>query len=104
MNLRIIIQTAMCAALVLANGEQLSSATTLTSDLKVSLIIADHCAISTETSTPSVRCDGSNVYRVYENAPSAVVPVSENEIKPYPSKSIAPLASATPHDKIQIAF
>lgn len=104
MILRVLIQTAVCAALVMANGEQLSSATTLISDLKVSLIIADHCAISTETGTPSVRCDGSNVYRVYENAPSAVVPVSENEIKPYASKSITPLASAAPHQKIQIAF
>ena len=107
MTLRVFIQTLMCAALVLANGEQLSSATTLSSDLKVSLIIADHCSISTDASLPAVLCDGSGVYRVYEGAPFAAVPVSEDEPAAQSTESGGSASSSfstPPRQKIEIAF
>lgn len=105
MNLRVVFNSFLFAALVLVNGEQLSSATTLTSDMKVSLVIADHCSISTEGSAPAVECDGTSVYRVYDQAPFAAVPVSEED--PHsgtPSQVSASNATPHPRPKIEIAF
>lgn len=104
MKLPAAIHSLLFAALVLVNGEQLSSATTLTSDLKVSLVIADHCSISTKGAAPAVECDGSSVYRVYDRTPFAVIPVSEANTAERASAQGQPSGDNDSRPKVEIAF